>query len=170
MMSCSDCFFIGNTDYGNIYLKRLPSRLMLKRFRPLDDEYMQEYIDNNADMLGEWQSDAYHWRTELGYDEWRENYDYEYSNWFTYDGETDTYYDENDSDTTYDNFYPKEYSKEQIVDLIIDCFNDDYYDSSFEGVNVQQLREKIGQFYDECLQYEKELADRNKPHCFYYYK
>jgi hypothetical protein len=35
-------------------------KIELKRMTALDYEYMEEYIDNNTDLLAEWQDDAYH--------------------------------------------------------------------------------------------------------------
>lgn len=167
---------IGSTDYWDVLLKRMGDKIMLKRYHPLDYGYMQQYIDDNIDMLSEWQNDVYHWNTEQGYDEWRENYEYEYSDYFRYDSEEDEYYDEDDSDTTWDYFYPsRENDKETIVDLVMDYFHNDYQVWNFDwyaDMNEQVIREKIGQYYDECVQYTKELEEKRKPHwnAFSYYK
>jgi len=166
---------IGSTDYWDVLLKRMGDKIMLKRYLPLDYDYMQQYIDDNIDMLSEWQNDVYHWNTEQGYDEWRQDYEYEYSDYFRYDSEEDEYYDEDDGNTTWDYFYPKENSRENIIEVIMDYFHDDYQVWNFEweaGINEQVLRVKIWEYYDECQNYLKELEEKRKPHwnVFNYYK
>lgn len=165
---------IWDSDMGNIYLKRIDNRLMLKRYTPLDYDYMNEYIENNADILGERQRAAYDWDTELGYDDWRENYEYDYWNWFTCDSDTDDYYDENDWDMIRDWFYTETYTKEQVIQNVIDCFNDTYYYWNFEWDNIDEarFRQIIWEYYDECKLYKEQLEMAKKPHwnVFKYYK
>ena len=173
-MTGRDYIKVGYSDYGDVLLKRMEDRIMLKRYSPLDYDYMQEYIDENSDLLSEWQDDAYNWRTELGYDDWRENYEYRYEDWFTYDSETDEYYDENDSNMTWDWFYLSDFTKDRVIEQVMDVFYEEYQQWNFEwaDINDQQLREKIGQYYDDCKQYKIELEERSKPHwnVFNYYK
>lgn len=169
-----DYIKVGYSDYGDIFLKRMEDRIMLKRYSSLDYDYMQEYIDENSNLLDEWQDAAYHWRTELGYDDWRENHEYRYEDWFTYDSETDEYYDENDSNMTWNWFYLSDFTKDRVIEQVMDVFYEEYQQWNFgwADINDQQLREKIGQYYDECKQYKIELEERNKPHwnVFNYYK
>ena len=165
---------IGYSDYGDIYIKRMGDKIVLKRITPLDYDYMRNYIDENADLLSEWQDDVYHWNTELGYEEWRDNYEYDYSEYFQHDSETDDYYDENETGTTWDYFYTDRARKELTIENAMECFDDEYSTWNFEwaDMNEQQLREKIGQYYDECIQYRNEIEERRKPHwnAFKYYK
>lgn len=168
-----DWIKIGWSDYWDIWLKIMGDKMELKMVNPLDYEYMEEYIDNNSDLLSEWQDDAYHWNTELGYDEWRENYEYRYEDYFTYDGELDVYYDENDSDCTWDYFYPTEYSKEEILDKVLTVFEDTYNGWHFEyAITDTEFRNKIWEYYDECIKYKEEQEEKRKPHwnVFNYYK
>lgn len=168
-----DWIRIGYSDYWDIWLKVMGDKIELLMANPLDYEYMEEYIDNNSDLLGEWQNDAYHWRTELGYDERRQNYEYQYSDYFNYDSELDIYYDENDSDCTWDYFYPTEYSKEEILERVLDVFEDTYNGWHFEWVITNtEFRNKIGEYYDECIKYKEEQEEKKKPHwnAFSYYK
>ena len=158
-----------------IYLKRIEDRLMLKRYTPLDYDYMQEYIDNNVDLLGEWQEDVYHWNTEQGYDEWREDYEYRYDDYFTDDSDTGEYYDENDWDMTRDWFYTTDTTnKEDFIERVMDTFNEEYYRWNYERIEMTEdrLRHIVWQYYDDCFKYKEELAERNKPHwkVFNYYK
>lgn len=169
------CIRIGSTDCWDVYLKRMGDRIVLKRYHPLDYEYMQQYIDENVDILGERQSDVYNWRTESGYDEWRQDYEYQYWDYFRYDTEAEEYFNDDDSDTTWDDFYPEAHSREDIIEMAVGCFDENYLVWNFEwvaGMNEQVMREKIGQYYDECMQYLKELEEKRKPHwnVFNYYK
>lgn len=165
---------VGYSDYWDIWLKRIGDRIQLKRVTPLDYDYMQEYIDNNVDLLSEWQEDAYNWRTELGYDERRQDYEYRYDDWFNYDGDLDTYYDENDSYYTYDYFYPTEREKDELIDLVVDVFDDEYNAWNFEmaEINLDSFRETVWRFYDDCVKYKEEQEEKKKPHwsAFNYYK
>lgn len=171
----SEWIRIGYSDYGDVYLKRIGEKIQIKQYTPLDYDYMESYIRDNADALGEWQTEVYNWRTELGFDEWRENYDYDYGNWFSYDDEMDEYYDNDNSDTTWDYFYPTERSEDVIIEQVMSIFENDYNCRSFEwdsNMNEQLLREKISEYYNKCEQYEKELEESRKPHynAFSYYK
>lgn len=147
---------------------------MLKRFTPLDGDYMRDYIDENVDLLWERQNDVYNWWTEQGYDEWREDYEYEYDNYFTYDWDMDEYYDENDNDMTWDWFQTRDYSKEDVINRVMDAFEDEYNAWGFEraGIDEAQLRQKIGEYYDNCRAYDEEIEEKKKPHwnAFSYYK
>lgn len=168
------CIKIGSTDYWDVYLERAWDKIMLKRYRPLSYEYMEEYINENVDTLSERQDDVYNWHTELGYDEWMQNYEYQYWDYFRYDDAAGEYYDD-DSDVEWDNFYPKDGSRERIIEMAVDYFNDDYQSWNFEweaGINEQVLRVKIWEYYDECQNYMKELEEKRKPHwnVFNYYK
>ena len=166
---------LGTSDYGDIYLKRCGWRIVLKRFSPLDCGYMEDYINENHDIRGEWQEDVWNWNTEQGFDEWREDYSYEYSEYFSYDNETDEYYDEDSSDTLRDYFYPERASKEEIISQVMEYFDNDYSSGNFEmdsDMDWQRIRELIGEYYDKCKQYLKELEESKKPHwnVFNYYK
>ena len=170
-----DWIKVGYSDYWDVWLKIMGDKIELKRMTALDYEYMEEYIDNNTDLLSEWQDDAYQWRTELGYDDRRQNYEYEYSDYFHYDGEVDIYYDENDNDCTWDYFYPTQWSKEEILDRVLRTFDDDYMAWNFEWaewMNDNVFREKIWEYYDKCIKYEAEMEEKRKPHwsVFNYYK
>lgn len=172
-MNSTEVIKVGYSDYWDIWLKRIGDRIALKRITPLDYEYMEEYIDNNCDLLSEWQDDAYNWHTELGYDERRQNYEYRYDDWFSYDSDLDTYYDNNDNNYTYDYFYPTDHSKEDIINIVVDTFDDDYNVWNFEEeINLDSFRETVWRFYDDCIKYREELEENKKPHwsAFNYYK
>lgn len=174
-MSSRNYIHIGSSDMWEIYLKRIEDRLMLKRYTPVDYDYMQEYIDNNVDLLSEWQEDVYHWNTEDWYDEWREHYEYRYEDYFTYDSDTDEYYDDNDWDMTRDWFYTTDNTnKEDFIERVMDTFNEEYYRWNYERIEMTEdrLRDIVWQYYDDCFKYKEELKERNKPHwkVFNYYK
>lgn len=174
-MSSREYIQIGSSDMWEIYLKRIEDRLMLKRYTPLDYDYMQEYIDNNVDLLDEWREDVSNWYTEDWYDEWREHYEYRYDDYFTDDSDTGEYYDENDWDMTRDWFYTTDNTnKEEFIERVMDTFNEEYYRWNYERIEMTEdrLRDIIWQYYDDCFKYKEELAERNKPHwkVFNYYK
>lgn len=165
---------IGYSDYWDVYIKRDRDKIELIRFTALEEDTMMDYIDSNVDLLSEWQDDAYHWRTELGYDDRKQNYEYQYSDYYQYDGIIGEYYDENETWMTRNYFYTDSDSKETVIEKVMNLFDDDYMDWNFEraGMDEQQLRETIWKYYDDCIQYAKELEERNKPHrnAFSYYK
>lgn len=173
-MNSRDYIKVWYSDYGDIFLKRIDTRLMLKRYSSVDYDYMQEYIDNNCDLLSEWQEDVYHWNTEDWYDEWRQDYEYRYEDYFAYDSDTDEYYDEDSDDITWDWFYTDGFNKEDFIERVMDCFYENYQQWNFEwaDVNEDRLREIIWKYYDDCITYKGELEERNKPHwkVFNYYK
>lgn len=175
-MYSSECVKVGETDIGTVYIKRIRDYVQLKRYTMLDDDYMVDYIDSNSDLLSQWQDDAYHWRTEDSFDKWRQDYDYCYSDFFTYDSDTDEYYDEDDSDYMRDNFNPDNFeSKEELIDRLMEYFNDEYnrWNLSWEEIrNEDELRNMAGLLYDNCIKYREEEEERRKPHwnVFNYYK
>lgn len=174
-MSSRNYVRIGSSDMWEIYLKRIEDRLMLKRYTPVDYDYMQEYIDNNVDLLDEWREDVSNWYTEDWYDEWREHYEYHYDDYFTYDSDLDEYYDENDWDMTRDWFYTTDTTnKEDFIERVMDTFNEEYFRWNYERIEMTEdrLREIVWQYYDDCFKYKEELKERNKPHwkVFNYYK
>lgn len=174
-MSSRNYIHIGSSDMWDIYLKRIEDRLMLKRYTSLDYDYMQEYIDNNVDLLDEWRESVSNWYTEEWYDDWREGYEYHYDDYFTYDSDTDEYYDENDWDMTRDWFYTTDNTdKEEFIERVMDTFNEEYFRWNYErnGMTEDRLREIVWQYYDDCFKYREELKERNKPHwkVFNYYK
>ena len=175
MMNTVDVVTVWYSDYGTIYLKRVDDRLMLKRFTPVDYDYMQEYIDNNCDLFSEWQEAVANWETESGYDSWREDYSYDYGNRFTQDNGTDEYYDDNDSDMTWDWFYTNEYDKETTIERVMQIWNSDYFCWSFEWADrfdEHRFEQIIWELYDDCVEYRRQLEESRKPHwnVFKYYK
>lgn len=166
---------IGYSDYWDVYLKRIGEKIQLKRFTPVDFEYMEEYINDRVDFRSEWQDDVQSWYTEDWYDTWRDNYEYHYQDYFSYDDDTDQYYDYDSDDTLQDTFYTDNHSKEDLVEEILDMFNNDYTYWHFERLdwmNVARLRTSIEEFYDNCREFAKEKEEARKPHwnVFNYYK
>lgn len=163
------------SDYGDIWLKRVWNRIMLKRYTPLEYQYMEDHIRDNHDIRWEWQDDVWNWNTEEWYDDWLQNYEYPYEDYFCYDSDTEEYYDEDDNDTMRDYFYTDTYTKEQVIENVIDQFEENYQDWNFEwatNIDDRRLRELVWQYYDCCKTYEKEREEANKPHwnVFNYYK
>ena len=148
------------SDYGDVYIKRVGEKIELIRFTPLDYEYMENYINENNDIRGEWQEDVWNWNTEMWFDEWRDDYEYPYGDYFAYDSDTDEYYDDSSDDTTRNYFYVDTYTKEQVIESVIDEFEESYNYWNFEraDINELQLRNIIGDYYDKCKQYNKKYA------------
>lgn len=176
MTAHSDAIKIGYSDYWDVWLERSGSRLVLERYTPLDYEYMEDYIRDNCDLLGEWQDAVYHWRTEQWYDDWLSDYEYRYEDHFSYNGTTDEYYDEYSSDYEYYTFEISHNTREEMLQNVIDSFNDDFNHWHFEyGWDIRafnELREHILRMYDEWKEWDKEREERAKPHwqVFSYYK
>ena len=175
MLNSSRYTRIGYSDYGDIYLKRIGERVILKRYTPLDYEYMEEYIRDNHDLRWEWQDDVWNWNTEQGFDERMQDYEYDYDSEFTYDSDTDEYYNEYDDETMYESWYSSELDKEDLIERAMEYFGDELNDSSLTFVDItneNQLRVLIWEYYDECIAWSKEREERNKPHwnVFNYYK
>lgn len=174
-MSGQEYLVIGNTDYYSVYLIREWSYITLKRMTEKSYEEMEEYIRDNADLESEWRDAVYNWNTEQWFDSWLSDYEYYYWDYFQYDNVVDIYYDEEDNDYTCDDFniHSRE-NKEDFVNEVMGYF-DEYYNTSnleFEEVQYDQLRDKINEYYDKVVAYEKEREERNKPHwqAFSYYK
>lgn len=165
---------IGYSDYGDVYLKRCGNTIYLKRYTPVDYEYMEDYIDDNHDMRWEWQEDVWNWNTESGYDERRQNYEYDYDEYFCYDSDTDEYYDEWDNDFLLYNWGINWRTREEMIDTIMESFEDDFDTWGFEysSMNDNRFREIIWEYYDECVAWEEERIEAQKPHwnAFNYYK
>lgn len=166
---------LGYSDYWDIWLKRSWDAIEIERYHPLDYDYMEEYIDNNTDLLSEWQDAVYHWNTEESFSEWRQDYEYPYEDYFNYNSDTDEYYDENDSDYEYTYFYANG-DKDAVVQQVIDEFDDTFlswgFEFSWDIHNYGELRDEIERLYDDCKEYEKEKEEAKKPHrdVFSYYK
>lgn len=174
MVSNFNSVRIWYSDYGDVWLKRERNKIQLKRFTPLDYDYMQEYIDENVDMLSEWQEAAYHGETEDSYEYWRENYDYSYWDYFSYDQDGDCYYNEDDNDMTWD-WFDTDHDKDYVIEDVMWILNDDYIDwtgFTWDSMNENRFREIVGQYYDECKEFEKYMEEQRKPHwnAFSYYK
>ena len=174
-MALAEYEHIWSSDYWDIYLKRVGEKIQIIRYSPLDYEYMEDYINDNHDIRGEWQDDVWNWNTEMGYDEWREEYEYRYDDYFAFDSETGEYYDDNDDDTTRDYFYTDRDSKEDVVEMVMGTFEDNYEGWSFSrttGMDDARMRNIIRQYYDECVVYSKDREEAQKPHwnVFNYYK
>lgn len=180
-MMCSENILLWNSNYWDVYLRRVNETIKLIRIFPLDYESMEEYIDNNHDIYAERQDAVYHWNTRDGYDEWRQDYSYNYDDYFCYDGDADVYYDDNDDCYTYD--YIRTWSAETndfrargvVVQETVNAFNSDYLDGNFsyaQWMNDTVLLEKIGELYDNCVKFREYEEERRKPHwnVFSYYK
>lgn len=171
----SQVYRLGYSDYGDIILKRNWKEIEIERYHPLDYDYMDEYIDNNIDLLSEWQDAVYHWNTEESFNEWRQDYEYPYDDYFNYNGDTDEYYNENDGDYTYDYFCAVTTPKDVLIQQFIETFEDSYDDWNFERGEIRgynDLRETLSRFYDQCLEWQAEKEESQKPHwkAFSYYK
>ena len=162
------------SDYGDIFLKVVWERIMLKRYTALDYEYMEDYIRDNHNIREEWQDDVWNWNTEDWYDDWLQDYEYPYDDYFAYDNDTDEYYDEDSDDTMRDYFYVDTHTKDEVIESIMNKFEENYNYWNFERAirDEWQLRILIGEYYDKCKQNIKEREERNKPHwnVFNYYK
>lgn len=163
------------SDYGDVYIKRVGEKIELIRFTPLDYEYMEDYIRDNHDIRGEWQEDVWNWNTEMGYDDRVADYEYPYDDYFSYDSETDQYYEDGDDNTTWDYIYVNDFTKEQVIERTMNLFEENYEEYwNFEraDINELQLRNIIGDYYDKCKQCIQEREEARKPHwnVFNYYK
>jgi hypothetical protein len=87
---------IGASDYGVVYLERSGDRLKLIRYNPLDSEYMDDYMSDRVDIMSEWRDAVYNGDTEDSYEEFRDNYSYDYDDYFSYDSDTGEYYEEDE--------------------------------------------------------------------------
>lgn len=174
-MSGQEFCVIGNTDYYVVYLIREWNYITLKRMTEKSYEEMEEYIRDNWDLESEWRDSVYNWNTEQWFDSRLEEYEYYYWDYFQYDTVVDIYYDENDNDYLCDDFNINSYSsKEECIDNIMDYFNEYYYTNNldFEEIQYDQLRDKVSEYYDKAVAYEKEREESRKPHwkAFSYYK
>ena len=180
-MMCSENILLWNSNYWDVYLRRLNETIKLVRIFPLDYEYMEEFIDNNHDIYAERQDEVYHWNTRDGYDDWRSDYDYPYGDYFCYEGDADVYYDDNDDSYTYDYIRTRSAetndfrAKGVVVQAVVDIFNGNFLDGNFsyaQWMNDTVLLEKIGELYDNCVKFRKYEEERRKPHwnVFNYYK
>ncbi len=166
---------IGASDYGVVYLERSGDRLKLIRYNPLDYEYMDDYMSDRVDIMSEWRDAVYNGDTEDSYEEYRNNYSYDYDDYFSYDSDTGEYYEEDEDWMTWDWFPSVAFTKEQVIERVIDYFDDGYMDWNFEWaewMNENVFREKIGEVYDICREYLKQQEEAKKPHwkAFSYYK
>lgn len=166
---------LGTSDYGNIYLKRIGDRIQLKRFDPLDAEFMDDYMSDRVDIRGEWQNAVYNWDTDLGYDEYRDNYEYDYGDYFYYDNEEWEWYDEDEDWMTWDYFNVGEHEKDYVIERVLERFDSQYIDWNFEWepwMNENRIRELVSEAYDECKERIKQQEEARKPHwnVFNYYK
>ena len=174
-MSGQEFLVIGNTDYYCVYLIREWDYITLKRMAEKTYEEMEEYIRDNWDLESEWRDAVYHWDTEEWFDSWLEGYDYYYWDYFQYDNVVDIYYDEQDDDYLCDDFnIHSRTNKEDYINEVMDYF-DEYYNTSnlvFADIQYDQLRDKISEYYDKIVAYEKEREEASKPHwkAFSYYK
>lgn len=173
-MSGQEYLVIGNTDYYSVYLIREWSYITLKRMTEKTYEEMEEYIRENWDLESEWRDAVYHWNTEEWFDDWLTDYDYYYWDYYEYDNVVDIYYSEDDDYLCDDfNIHSRE-NKEDYINEILDCF-DEYYNTSnleFADIQYDQLRDKISEYYDKVVAYDKEREEASKPHwqAFSYYK
>lgn len=174
-MRSSEYKVIGNTDYYGVYLIREWEYITLKRMTEKSYEEMEDYIRENGDLESEWRDSVYNWHTEQWFDSWLEDYDYYYWDYFQYDSAVDIYYDENDDDYMCDDFIACRFDiKEECIDAVMECF-DEYYNTrnlDFADITYEQLRDKIGEYYDNAMAYHKEREEADKPHwrAFSYYK
>ena len=174
-MSGQEFLVIGNTDYYSVCLIREWDYITLKRMTEKTYEEMEEYIRDNWDLESEWRDSVYNWNTEQWFDSWLEEYDYYYWDYFQYDNVVDMYYDEQDNDYLCDDFNTHSYSsKEDCIDDVMGYF-DEYYNTSnleFSDIWYNELRDKISEYYDKVIAYQKEREERSEPHwqAFSYYK
>ncbi len=174
-MSGQEYLVIGSTDYYAVYLIREWSYITLKRMTEESYEAMEEYIRDNWDLESEWRDAVYNWNTEQWFDSWLADYDYYYWDYFQYDNVVDIYYDEQDNDYLCDDFnIHSRGNKEDYINEIMDYF-DGYYNTSdleFADIQYDQSRDKVSEYYDKVVAYEKEREEASKPHwkAFSYYK
>lgn len=174
-MTGQEFLVIGNTDYYCVYLIREWDYITLKRMTEKTYEEMEEYIRDNWDLESEWRDAVYNWNTEEWFDSWLEDYDYYYWDYFQYDNVVDIYYDEQDDDYLCDDFNTRSYSsKEDCIDNVMEYFDEYYYTNSLEFSDIwyNELRDKISEYYDKVIAYQKEREESSKPHwkAFSYYK
>ena len=174
-MTGQEFLVIGNTDYYCVYLIREWDYITLKRMTEKTYEEMEEYIRDNWDLESEWRDSVYNWNTEQWFDSWLEDYDYYYWDYFQYDNVVDMYYDEQDNDYLCDDFNIRNYSsKEECIDSVMEYFDEYYYTNSLEFSDIwyDELRDKISEYYDKVVAYQKEREESSKPHwkAFSYYK
>lgn len=173
-MSSQEYLVIGLNSYSSVYLIREWSYITLKRMTEKTYDEMEEYIRNSWDLESEWRDDVSNGNTTQGFDSWLEDYEYEYSNYFQYDSVVDIYYDEDD-DYCCDDFYIDESKdRQETIDYIMDAF-DNYYNSrnmDWQDITYDDLRVKVGEYYDKILAFQKEREEARKPHwsVFSYYK
>lgn len=176
-------FTVGYCDEGNIYLMRIWTALFLERVDILDEQYLRDYVDDHADFKSDWQDAVYNWYTESGYDEWVEDIDYDsyFDNYFSYSSELCGWYDEYADGYLSDRLFVSDFinweeiDKQGLIERLISYFDIDYQHHNFEfrnGVNEQVLRSKMWEFFDECVEYNKQQEESRKPHydTFNYYK
>lgn len=173
-MSGQEYLVIGSTDYYAVYLIREWSYITLKRMAEKTYEEMEYFIRDNWDLESEWRDAVYYWHTEEWFDDWLDNYDYCYWDYYEYDSAVGIYYSEDDDYSCDDFNVGRRENKEDCVNDIMDCFDEDYNTSNLEFADIQydELRDKISEYYDKVIAYEKDREEASKPHwrAFSYYK
>lgn len=174
-MEHTEAVIIGYSDYGDVYLKRVADRILLKRYHPLDYDYMDEYIRDNHDTLWDWQDAVAHWDTEQSYADRMSDYEYEYSDYFDYDSESDEYYDSYDGDYECLYYETVDRDKETVLERIMEDFNETFDDWGFhfvDGYNADSLNREFWEYFDNCVKYREYQEEEKKPHwkVFNYYK
>lgn len=174
MIDYGDSYKVWYTDYGDVVLKRCGDRLYLKKYTPLDYEWMEEYIRDNHDTLWERQESVYNWHTQDSYNDRISEYEYPYDDYFEYDSETEEYYDSDDGDYSEDYWNLREFDNEDdCLAQILEMFDDGYNTWNFEYAhNQNDFWDKIRKFYEDAVEYKAEQEERAKPHwqVFNYYK
>ena len=174
-MATQNCKRLWCSDYGDVWLKRVGEKIYLMRYTPLDYEYMEEYISDRVDFRSEWQEDVWNWNTEDWYETWRDNYSYDYDEYFNWDSETGEYYQEDDDNTLWDSFITHQIPKDEVVNRIMEYFDDDYSRWDFTRASDMDrvaMRNLVSEYYDNCIEKRRQMDEARKPHwnAFNYYK
>lgn len=175
MQNVSSSARIWFSDYGDIYLKRIQDRIQLKRYTPLDNDYMNEYCADNVDVFAEWQEDVANWNTEDWYESYRDSYEYDYDAYFSWDSDNEEWYDWEADDMTWDYIDTRNHTKQEVIDMVLETFDENYYYWNFQwesGLTREALASMVAQLYDNCEEYAKDIEESKKPHwnVFSYYK
>ena len=177
-MSRDDYISIGSgNDWYNMFLIREGEYITLKYVYEETYETMEDYIRDRVDLEDEWRDDVYNGHTTQSYEDWVSDYEFQYWDYFNYDGVLDIYYDEDSDYYRVDDFYcgAGSESREDMIDKIMETFESDYDYNGLNwdnGMTLAILRDKVAQFYDDTQEYIKEREESRKPHwkAFSYYK
>lgn len=160
-MAC-DSMRIWYTNRTDVFLFVDWNDIWILSASPMDYDDMRDYIDSTWVVAEDWRYDVEHWNTEDSLESYREDYDYQYSDYYTYDSACDIYYNEDD-DYEY-NCWDAETNN--LADEILDWI--EYNINISWDVTIDEFRARVEEFADKVA--EQRERQKNKYRVYAYYK